>query len=50
VLEYPARKAAQARFLNTLLGEQCELVQAGPDGPRNSLILTVGTGYDGPGS
>jgi LCP family protein required for cell wall assembly len=42
---YPRRLAAQARLLAALVGGQVRLTPAGGDGPRRSLVLTVGPGF-----
>jgi LCP family protein required for cell wall assembly len=49
VLRYPRRLAAEARLLNAILKGQAQLVPAGPEGPERSLLLTIGTGYQGLG-
>jgi LCP family protein required for cell wall assembly len=50
VMVYPKELVAQARLVNSMIGGQAELVPAGPGGPRRSLILTIGEGYDGFGA
>jgi LytR_cpsA_psr family/LytR cell envelope-related transcriptional attenuator len=45
VLTYPAARAEPAKVLAAYLGEGVELVPAGPNGPKSSLILTIGPGF-----
>jgi LCP family protein required for cell wall assembly len=47
ILRYPTSMTAAARLLNALLKGQAELIPSGPDGPKRSLELIVGTGYQG---
>jgi LCP family protein required for cell wall assembly len=47
VLAYPKRLADEAKLLNYLLAGQVQLVRSQPDGPSNSLVLTVGSSYRG---